>query len=69
MTRIGENMAGIAADASEILRLRELAFGQADSTAAVSSMEGHVAQALDLAAEVEAADATGRVGDTACRSP
>ncbi|WP_374344126.1 hypothetical protein [Phenylobacterium sp.] len=71
VTRIGENMAGIAADASEILRLRELAFGQADSDGGgfLRQMEGHVAQALDLVAEVEAADATaGRVGGAAAQA-
>ncbi len=69
--RIGENMAGIAADATEILRLRELAFGQADSGGGgfLRQMEGHVAQALDLVAEVEVADATaGRVGGAAAQA-
>lgn len=49
VARIGQNMAGIATDASEILRLRDVAFGRADNGQGfLKRMEGHVAQALDL---------------------
>ena len=71
VTRIGDNMAGIAADASEILRLRELAFGRADEGGGgfLGQMEAHVAKALDLVAQVEAADAAAsRIGGSAAQA-
>lgn len=55
--RIGENMAGMAADAREILGLRDLAFGGGDGgDGFLRQMESHVGQALDLVSHVERAD-------------
>lgn len=71
VARIGDNMAGIAADAAEILRLRDLAFGRADEggDGFLRQMEGHVAQALDLVAEVERAeDTAAHVGAAAAQA-
>lgn len=60
VARIGTSMAGMAADASEILRLRDLAFGRSDAAGGgfLGQMETHVAQALELVGQVEQADAT-----------
>lgn len=55
--RIAQNMGGIAGDAGEILRLRDLAFGRADDGQGfLKRMEGHVAQALDLVGHLDRAD-------------
>jgi hypothetical protein len=58
VTRIGENMSGMATDATELLRLRELAFGRSggDGDGFLRRMESHVGQALDLVDHVEKAD-------------
>ncbi len=56
VARIGQSMAGIASDASEILRLRDLAFGRtADGQGFLKRMEGHVGQAVDLVDHLERA--------------
>jgi hypothetical protein len=56
--RIGLAMAGIAADAREILRLRDLAYGRprdAD-TGFLRSLEANVGQALQLVADLDSAE-------------
>ena len=66
--RIRQNMSGLASDADELLRLRDLAFGQADqgSEGFLRSMEGQVSQALDLVARMEEADgAAAQIGGSA----
>ncbi|WP_304169303.1 hypothetical protein [Phenylobacterium aquaticum] len=68
VARIGTSMSGMAADASEILRLRDLAFGRADNGTGgfLGQLETHVAQAVDLVGEVERADtAAGQTGAAA----
>ncbi|WP_374572115.1 hypothetical protein [Phenylobacterium sp.] len=57
VARIGANMAGMAADAAEILRLRDLAFGRAgDGDSFLQRMEAHVGQALELVGRLATAD-------------
>jgi hypothetical protein len=57
VARIGQSMSGMAADATEILRLRDLAFGRAGGgDSFLKRMENHVSQALDLVDRLEQAD-------------
>jgi hypothetical protein len=58
VARIAQNMSGMATDASEILRLRDLAVGQVDSGGGgfLQQMESHVGQALELVGHMERAD-------------
>jgi hypothetical protein len=57
VARIGENMSQMAADAGELMRLRDLAFGgDEDGQGFLQRMEGHVSQAQGLVGEMEAAD-------------
>lgn len=56
VARIRQSMAGIASDAGEILRLRDLAVGRtADGQGFLKRMEGHVGQAVDLVDHLERA--------------
>lgn len=50
VSRIGQNVMGMAADASEILRLRDLAFGQSEGAenGFLRGLESNVSQALGL---------------------
>ncbi len=68
VARIGQAMAGIADDASEILRLRDLAFGRGESggDSFLRSLESHVGQALALVDDMALADSRARkVGSAA----
>jgi hypothetical protein len=57
VARIGQSMSGMAADATEILRLRDLAFGRAGGgDSFLKRMETNVSQALDLVDRLEQAD-------------
>ncbi len=58
VARIGQNMSGIAADASQILRLRDVAFGRNKDGGEgfLKRMEGHVGRALDLVDRLAKAD-------------
>ncbi|MFN3521875.1 MAG: hypothetical protein ACK4YQ_06475 [Phenylobacterium sp.] len=58
VARIGANMAGMAGDAAEILRLRDLAFGRqgADGQSFLKRMESYVGQALGLVDRLAQAD-------------
>lgn len=58
VARIGANMSGMAGDAVEILRLRDLAFGRAGDggESFLRRMEIHVGQALDLVERLAFAD-------------
>lgn len=57
VARIGQNMSEMASDASQLLRLRDLAFDRdEDGQGFLQRMEGHVTQACGLAGEMEAAD-------------
>jgi hypothetical protein len=57
VARIGQSMSGMAADATEILRLRDLAFGRAGGgDSFLKRMENNVSQALDLVDRLESAD-------------
>ncbi len=55
VARIGQNMSGMATDAAEILRLRDLAFGRQTGGGFLKRMETHVEQALDLVDRMEQA--------------
>ncbi|MDB5448220.1 MAG: hypothetical protein JWQ97_3537, partial [Phenylobacterium sp.] len=56
--QVHQSMAGIAASATELLRLRDLAFGRsAGGEGFLDRMTAHLAQALDLVDRMEAADA------------
>lgn len=55
VARIGQNMSGMAGDAAEILRLRDLAFGRQPGDGFLKRLEKHVEQALDLVDRMEAA--------------
>lgn len=55
--QIHTSMAGIAASASELLRLRDLAFGAADGEGFLDRMTVHLGQALNLVGRTEAAEA------------
>jgi len=56
VARIGQSMSGMATDATEILRLRDLAFGGSGGESFLKRMENHVSQALDLVDRLEHAD-------------
>jgi hypothetical protein len=57
VARIGQSMTGMAADATEILRLRDLAFGRAGGgDSFLKRMETNVSKALDLVDRLEQAD-------------
>jgi hypothetical protein len=58
VSRIGANVIGMAADATELLRLRDLASGQGDGTETsfLRSLEGNVSQALDLVGDMTAGE-------------
>jgi len=57
VARIGQNMSEMAADAGELMRLRDLAFGgDKEGQGFLQRMEGHVTQAQGLVGEMEAAD-------------
>jgi uncharacterized protein YukE len=58
VARIGAAMDGIAGDAGEILRLRDLAFGSGEGgeQGFLRALEGHVGQALGLVEEMSRAD-------------
>jgi hypothetical protein len=58
VARIGQNMSGMAVDAGELLRLRDVAFGRAGGGSFLQRMEGHVGQALGLVNQMETADHT-----------
>lgn len=71
VARIDTAMDGIASDAGEILRLRDLAFGRTDSNGGgfLRALEGHVGKALALVAEMAQADAEAlKVGAAAATS-
>jgi hypothetical protein len=56
--RINHNVIGMAADATELLRLRDLASGQGDGTEAnfLRNLEGNVGQALGLVGDMTAGE-------------
>lgn len=58
VTRIGSNISGMASDASEILRLRDLAYGQNEGAenGFLRSLESNVGQALDLVGDMTAGE-------------
>jgi hypothetical protein len=58
VARINHNVIGMAADASELLRLRDLASGQGDGTEAnfLRNLEGNVGQALGLVGDMTAGE-------------
>ncbi|SFK63214.1 hypothetical protein [Caulobacter sp. UNC279MFTsu5.1] len=58
VARIGHNVIGMAADAAELLRLRDLASGQADGaeTNFLRDLEGNVGQALGLVGDMTAGE-------------
>jgi hypothetical protein len=58
VSRIGHNVIGMAADAAELLRLRDLASGQADGaeTNFLRDLEGNVGQALELVGDMTAGE-------------
>jgi hypothetical protein len=55
VARISQNMSGLAVDAAEILRLRDLAFGRQSGGGFLKRVDDHVAQALDLVDRMETA--------------
>ena len=71
--RINQSVVGMAADASELLRLRDLASGQSDSNEAsfLRSLENNVGQALglvgDMTAGEQAAEAVSRSAAVSAR--
>ena len=62
VSRIGQNIIGMAADATELLRLRDLASGQTSNTAGsaetnfLRNLEGNVGQALELVGDMTAGE-------------
>ncbi|KQV62374.1 MULTISPECIES: hypothetical protein [unclassified Caulobacter] len=58
VSRIGHNVIGMAADAAELLRLRDLASGQTDGaeTNFLRDLEGNVGQALELVGDMTAGE-------------
>ncbi|WP_235523781.1 hypothetical protein [Caulobacter sp. Root487D2Y] len=58
VSRIGVNIAGMASDASEILRLRDLAYGQSEGAESgfLRNLESHVGQALGLVGDMTAGE-------------
>ncbi|TCS15896.1 hypothetical protein [Caulobacter sp. BK020] len=71
VARIGHNVVGMAADATELLRLRDLASGQAPGrigqveTNFLRDLEGNVGQALDLVGDMTAGE---QAAETVSRS-
>ncbi|GGL11001.1 hypothetical protein [Caulobacter rhizosphaerae] len=67
VARIGHNVVGMAADATELLRLRDLASGQTgqSETNFLRDLEGNVGQALDLVGDMTAGE---RAAETVSRS-
>ena len=59
VAKIGVNMAGLAEDATEILRLRDLAFGRGgpDGGSFLGRMEAYVSQALEIVERLTHSDA------------
>jgi hypothetical protein len=60
VSRIADNMAGMAGDAGEILRLKDLAYGRSDSGDGgfLRGLENNVGQALGLVDKMDAGDRT-----------
>jgi len=58
VSRIAQNISGMAADASELLRLRDLAYGQDDRAEGgfLRSLDSHVSQALGLVGDMTAGE-------------
>ncbi|USQ96543.1 hypothetical protein [Caulobacter sp. RL271] len=58
VSRIGQNVIGMAADAAELLRLRDLASGQTEGaeTNFLRDLEGNVGQALELVGDMTAGE-------------
>lgn len=59
VSRIGQNIIGMAADAAELLRLRDLASGQTEGGAETNflrDLEGNVGQALELVGDMTAGE-------------
>lgn len=58
VSRIGQNVIGMAADATELLRLRDLASGQTEGkdTNFLRNLEGNVGQALELVGDMTAGE-------------
>ncbi|CAN5249450.1 chemotaxis protein [soil metagenome] len=58
VSRIGVNVVGMASDATELLRLRDLAYGQSDGseTNFLRGLEGNVSQALGLVGNMTAGE-------------
>jgi hypothetical protein len=58
VSRIGQNVSGMASDASELLRLRDLAYGQDDGAEGgfLRSLDTHVTQALGLVGDMTAGE-------------
>jgi hypothetical protein len=71
VSRIGVNVTGMAADASELLRLRDLAYGDGADANFLKSLEANVGQALRLVDDVtrgeQAAEDVSRSAATAVR--
>lgn len=67
VSRIGQNVIGMAADAAELLRLRDLVSGQSDGTETnfLRSLEGNVGQALGLVGDMTAGE---KAAETVSRS-
>jgi len=67
VARIGHNVVGMAADATELLRLRDLASGQTgqSETNFLRDLESNVGQALDLVGDMTAGE---RAAETVSRS-
>ncbi len=71
VSRIGQNIIGMAADATELLRLRDLASGQTSNTAGgaetnfLRNLEGNVGQALELVGDMTAGE---QAAETVSRS-
>uniref|UniRef100_B0T7L4 Methyl-accepting chemotaxis sensory transducer n=1 Tax=Caulobacter sp. (strain K31) TaxID=366602 RepID=B0T7L4_CAUSK len=62
VSRIAANVAGMAADAGEMLRLRDLAYGQSQGAEGgfLRGLENHVGQALGLVADIDAGEQAAR---------
>jgi hypothetical protein len=62
VSRIAANVAGMAADAGEMLRLRDMAYGQNQGAEGgfLRGLENHVGQALGLVADIDAGEQAAR---------
>ena len=62
VSRIAANVAGMAVDAGEMLRLRDLAYGQSQGAEGgfLRGLENHVGQALGLVADIDAGEQAAR---------